>query len=72
MNIKRILTQTEACIAEQWGSLEQCEHSVAIIDTRADIQQVINESKAVKTQKQHCSKQFKTAAGDAQALDALK
>lgn len=72
MNIKRILSDTDTCIAEQWGSLAQCKHSADIIDVSLAVQHIIGELKTVKAQKQQCSRQFKTAADNPQQLAALK
>lgn len=72
MNVKSILTEPEICIAERWGTIENCDNSAKIIDTTQRIKQIIHELKSVKKQKQQCSKQFKDIADDPEKVDALK
>ena len=72
MNVKDILNDPNGCIMQRWGSIAKCENSANIIETAHSINLLINEQKTVKTHKQQCSKQFKTATDDPEKVNALK
>jgi FemAB-related protein (PEP-CTERM system-associated) len=72
MEVKTLLNNPEQVIAKRWGSLEQCPDSLNILDSVKTLTQIQSDIKAVKTQKQLCSKSFKEAKGDSAAIAELK